>query len=72
METIKLRDVGGMGLMSGWDDDGRHRVEWIVDNGDASNGLLACSVCGEPLSVRRVGWVCPENGEVRCSTHVAY
>lgn len=69
METIILRDVGGIGPLSGIDQDSFHWVEFWADDGGPEYLQARCEVCGESLIT---GWMCLDRPHVRCHRHVDY
>jgi hypothetical protein len=79
VEAISLRDVGGMGRMSGWDQHGNQWMEcWgdcrecRADCGIRNCVLIQCSICGKRITTSTPGWICLGTGETRCEEHIEY
>ncbi|MFC1833709.1 hypothetical protein ACFL2Q_03110 [Thermodesulfobacteriota bacterium] len=72
MEEVTLRDVGGIGHLHGIDQNSRQWVEFWTDNVTTRNGAMECNICGSHITEIATGWMCLDNGEIRCFDHVRY
>ncbi len=69
MQNIILKDVGGIGTLSGIDQDSCHWTEFWADDGGPEYLQAKCFICGRSLIN---GWMCLDKPKVCCHQHVDY